>query len=91
LTLFLRQAGAPLDNNICERSLKMAILSRKNSLGYKSQSGARLGDIFTSLLHTCRLCAANPLNYLCTLQRHAKEALEHPTEWLPWNYAADTS
>ena len=91
LTLFLRQAGAPLDNNVCERSLKMAILHRKNSLGYKTQNGARLGDTFMSLIHTCRLCAANPLDYLCTLQRHAKEALEHPAEWLPWNYASDTS
>ena len=91
LTLFLRQAGAPLDNNVCERSLKMAILHRKNSLGYKTQNGARLGDTFMSLIHTCRLCAANPLDYLCTLQRHAKEALEHPVEWLPWNYPSDTS
>ena len=32
LTLFLRQAGAPLDNNICERALKKAILHRKNAL-----------------------------------------------------------
>lgn len=31
LTLFLRQPGAPLDNNICERSLKKAILHRKNA------------------------------------------------------------
>ena len=91
LTLFLRQAEAPLDNNICERSLKMAILHRKNSLGYKTQNGARLGDMFMSLIYTCRLCAANPLDYLYTLQRHAKEALDHPTEWLPWNYASDTS
>ena len=86
LTLFLRKAGAPLDNNICEQALKMAILHRKNSLGYKTQNGARLGDMFMSLIHTCRLCAANPLDYLNTLQRHAKEALEHPTRWLPWNY-----
>jgi transposase len=28
LTLFLRQAGAPIDNNICERALKKAILHR---------------------------------------------------------------
>jgi hypothetical protein len=55
LTLFLRQAGAPLDNNICERALKMAILHRKNSLGQKTQNGARLGDRFMSLIHTCRL------------------------------------
>jgi len=86
LTLFLRQAGAPLDNNICERALKMAILHRKNSLGYKTLNGARLGDLFMSLIHTCRLCAANPLDYLNALQRHAKEAREHPTRWFPWNY-----
>ena len=31
LTLFLRQAGAPLDNNICERALKMVVLLRKSN------------------------------------------------------------
>ncbi|MBE7503452.1 MAG: transposase [Verrucomicrobiales bacterium] len=39
LTLFLREPGAPLSNNICERALKAAILHRKNSLGYKTQNG----------------------------------------------------
>ncbi len=86
LTLFLRKAGAPLDNNICERALKMAILHRKNSLGYKTQNGARLGDLFMSLIHTCRLCGGNPLDYLNALVRHANEAREHPTRWFPWNY-----
>ncbi len=38
LTLFLRQAGAPLDNNLCERALKKAILHRKNALFYKTQN-----------------------------------------------------
>jgi transposase len=32
LTLFLRRAGAPLENNTCERALKMAICHRRNSL-----------------------------------------------------------
>lgn len=41
LTLFLRQAGAPLDNNLCERALKKAILHRKNALFYKTRNGAR--------------------------------------------------
>jgi transposase len=86
LTLFLRKAGAPLDNSICERALKMAILHRKNSLAYKTQNGARLGDLFMSLIHTCRLCAANPLDYLNALQRHAREARDNPTRWFPWNY-----
>ena len=79
LTLFLRQAGAPLDNNLCERALKMAILHRKNSLSYKTLKGARLGDLFMSLIHTCRLNGANPLDYLTQLQRHAKQVQAHPT------------
>jgi transposase len=40
LTLFLRQAGAPLDNNIVEQALKKAILHRKNALFYKTLNGA---------------------------------------------------
>ena len=48
LTLFLRVAGAPLDNNICERALKKAILHRKNALFYKTCHGAHVGDIFMS-------------------------------------------
>ena len=86
LTLFLQKPGAPLDNNICERALKMAILHRKNSLAYKTQNGARLGDLFMSLIHTSRLCAANPLDYLNALERHAREARDNPTRWFPWNY-----
>jgi hypothetical protein len=52
LTLFLRQPGAPLDNNIAERALKKAILYRKNAYFYKIQNGARVGDVFISLIHT---------------------------------------
>jgi len=86
LTLFLRQPGAPLDNNICERALKMAILHRKNSLSYKTQNGAQVGDLFMSLIHTCRLNGANPFDYLTTLQRHASAVKTNPGQWLPWNY-----
>ncbi len=46
--------GAPLDNNIAERALKMAIRYRKNSMFYKTQQGASVGDTYMSLIHTCR-------------------------------------
>jgi transposase len=88
LTLFLRQAGAPLDNNICERALKKAILHRKNSLFYKTENGARVGDLFMSLIHSCELCGTNPFDYLTQLQRHAGELRQNPREWMPWNYQA---
>jgi transposase len=88
LTLFLRQAGAPLDNNICERALKKAILHRKNALFYKTQNGARVGDQFMSLIYTCQLNVVNPFDYLTELQRHADQVAAHPERWLPWNYRA---
>jgi transposase len=86
LTLFLRQAGAPLDNNLCERTLKRAVLHRKNALFYKTLNGAQVGDLFMSLIQTCQLCGANSFDYLTELQRHARELAACPAEWMPWNY-----
>jgi len=86
LTLFLRQAGAPLDNNIVERSLKRAVLHRKNALFYRTLNGAQVGDLFMSLIHTCQLCGVTSFDYLVELQRHAKELAACPAEWMPWNY-----
>lgn len=86
LTAFLREAGAPLDNNICERALKRAVLHRKNALFYKTLHGAEVGDVFMSLIHTCQLCDANPFEYLTELQRHIREVAANPSFWMPWNY-----
>jgi transposase len=86
LTSFLRQAGAPLDNNLCERALKKAILHRKNALFYKTQNGASVGDLFMSLIYTCQLNEANPFDYLTQLQRHANQLAASPELWMPWNY-----
>jgi transposase len=86
LTLFLRNPGAPLDNNICERALKKAILHRKNALFYRSHRGAEVGDIHMSLIHTCELCGVNPFEYLTALQRHADAVEARPTDWMPWNH-----
>jgi transposase len=86
LTLFLRQPGAPLDNNACEQILKRAVRHRRNSLFYKTERGALAGDLFMSLIETCRFCGTNPLDYLTALQKHARLVNEHPEQWLPWNY-----
>jgi transposase len=86
LTLFLRVPGAPLDNNICERALKKAILHRKSAYFYKTLNGAHVGDLFMSLIHTCELNGANPFHYLTVLQKHARELAAAPADWMPWNY-----
>jgi len=86
LTLFLRQAGTPLDNNICERALKKAILHRKNAYCYKTAEGARVGDMFMSLIHTCELNKINSFKYLTEIQKHAEAVALSPADWLPWNH-----
>jgi hypothetical protein len=60
LTRFLSVAGAPLDNNLAEQALKRFVLFRKNSLFYKTQHGAGVGDIaderrrsYSRRRHTC--------------------------------------
>jgi len=86
LTLFLRLPGAPLDNNICERALKKAILHRKNALFYKTTNGARVGDLFMSLIHTAELNHIEPFEYLAAMLRNPKEIARSPADWMPWNY-----
>ena len=89
LTLFLRVAGAPLDNNICEQTLKKAILHRKNALFFKTEHGAFIGDMFMSLIHTCTLGDVNPFEYLVALQKHSSAVFKNPGNWMPWNYQAN--
>jgi hypothetical protein len=87
LTLFLRVPGAPLDSTIVERALKKAILHRRNSLFYKTQPGARVGDLFMSLIYTCQLSNANPFDYLTVLLQNFDQLAREPAEWMPWNYS----
>ena len=65
---------------------QVAILHRKNSLSYKTLKGARTGDLFMSLIHTCRLNAINPFAYLLAIATHAEAVQLRPQAWLPWNY-----
>ena len=86
LTRFLRIPGAPIDNNICERALKKAILHRKNSLFFRTKNGAHVGDIFLSLIHTAELNDINSFHYLTELLRHRDQLSNDPARWLPWTY-----
>jgi transposase len=86
LTLFLRKAGAPLDNNVCERALNKAILHRKNSMFYKTRNGARVGDMYMSLIYTCELNGANAFDYLNQLQLNAADVMKFSDRWMPWNF-----
>lgn len=86
LTQFLRVLGAPLDNNILERALKIPIRGRRTWLFYKTEYGAMVGGILTSVIYTCALAGENPLAYLTALQEYKNQIFKEPENWLPWNY-----
>ena len=42
----------------------MAIRHPQNSLFYKTPRGAHVGDVFMTLIHTCRLCGAGKVPWI---------------------------
>lgn len=86
LTRFLSLPGAPLDNNLVERALKLFIRQRKNSLFYRSEHSAYIASVLTSLIVTCIYAGGNVVDYFVALQEHRAEVFADPEAWLPWTY-----
>ena len=64
----------------------MRSLATDATLTYKTLNGAHVGDLFMSLIHTCRLNDVNPVDYLTELQSHTADLAARPENWMPWNY-----
>jgi transposase len=88
LTQCVKEPGAPLDNNVAERALKLCIRQRKNSLFYATEHSAYIASILTSVIATCVQAGVNAVDYLVALQEHRQEVFANPRTWLPWNYEA---
>jgi transposase len=88
LTRFLTIPGAPLDNNVAERALKLCIRQRKNSLFYATEHSAYIASLLTSVIATCLQAGVNALEYLVAVQEQRQEVFANPGAWLPWNYTA---
>ena len=86
LAKFTEVAGMPISNAAVEQLLKTVVLHRKNSLFYKTEHGAAVGDILMSIIQTAKRAGINVFEYLTDLQRHRKEVVANPTAWLPWHY-----
>jgi hypothetical protein len=86
LTRFLTEPGAPLDNNVAERALKLCIRQRKNSLFYATEHSAYIASLLTSVIATCLQAGVNALEYLVAVLEHRQEVFANPSAWLPWNY-----
>jgi transposase len=88
LTRFLTGPGAPLDNNVAERALKLCIRQRKNSLVSATEQRAYGASLLTSVIATCLQAGGNALEYLVAVQEPRQAVFANPAAWLPWPYAA---
>lgn len=61
LFTFLDQAGVPFDNNLAERTIRPAVIIRKNSYGNRSAQGADVQAILMSIFFTLKKRGLNPV------------------------------
>jgi hypothetical protein len=83
--------GAPLENNLAERALKLFIRQRKNALFYRTEHSAYIASVLTSLIATCLHAGGNAFAYLVALQEHRAEVFANPAAWVPWAYQEPTA
>ena len=89
LNEFHHIAGVPLSNAECERAIKAIIRHRKNSLAYKTENGAHVGDVIQSLIATCEYVQVNIFEYLAWIQANKSAVIAEPARYTPWAYAAN--
>jgi transposase len=61
LFTFLDQDGVPFDNNHAERSIRPAVILRKNSYGNRSERGADCQAVFMSVFRTLKQRGHDPI------------------------------
>jgi transposase len=89
LTLFLKDAHLPVDNNASENALRICALGRKNFLfvGHDA-AGENLSALY-SLIATCEVNGVNPVEYiadvLMRVQSHPASRIDEilPHNWTP--------
>lgn len=86
LTAFCRIPGAQIDNNEAERIVKLIVRGRKNAYFFKTENGAEVSDIITSVLATCHEANVDALAYLIAVQANQLAVRAAPQNWMPWNY-----
>jgi len=88
--LFLRKAGAPLDNNRCRTGAQNGHFSiAKTASATRPSTAAQTGDLFMSLIHTCRLNQINPFEYLMRVS-HSPRRGQIASSLRRWTAASGT-
>jgi transposase len=86
LARFCEIEGVMLDNNRIESMLKIVVRDRKNAMFHKTQHGATVGDVITSMIATASEAGVNVFDYFTSLQKNRVKVKANPENYLPWNY-----
>lgn len=78
LTKFLTDPVIPLTNNEAERTIRQAVMGRKNFYGSRSIDGADVAAIMYTLIESCKKVELDPREYMLTTLKQA--AAGEPTE-----------
>jgi transposase len=83
-----KEPGAPLDNNVAERALRLGIRQRTNALFSAAEHSAYIASILPRGIATCVQAGVQAVEYLVAVPDHRHEVFAHPRAWLPWTYQA---
>lgn len=78
LTKFLEDPQIPLTNNEAERTIRQAVMGRKNFYGSRSIDGADVAAVMYTVIESCKKVELDPREYLLATLRAA--AGGEPTE-----------
>jgi len=82
LTKFLDDPIIPLTNNEAERTIRQAVMGRKNFYGSHSIDGADVTAILYTVIESCKKLELDPREYMLVTLKHASagEPIETPYE-----------
>jgi transposase len=79
LTKFLDDPVIPLTNNEAERTIRQAVMGRKNFYGSRSIDGADLAATIYTIIESCKKVELDPRDYLLITLRNSAQGLEPET------------
>ena len=86
LTLFLEVPDVPLTNNEAERTIRQAVMGRKNFYGSRSIDGADVAAVIYSIIESCKKVELDPRYYLQKTIRLCSEGKPAQT---PYQFALE--
>jgi hypothetical protein len=86
LSAFCRYPGAPLENNLSERILRLPVHLRDAAPFYRNAVGAAIAATILSVGSTAYHAGVNLLDYFVAMLRHSDDVKARPYRWVPWLY-----